>query len=100
MATLDLERDGIIPDETLQTRPSTTDSSESSESISERSPLLEPENNRNGNYKSTETTLEEDQIPVIEGSSEEPSTPKAIAAVIGVLLVGTYNLSSDVLEKL
>jgi hypothetical protein len=67
-------------------------SSESSESVSERASLLGPDSKQVESYKSTEMVGGAEYV-VAEGESmiQEQKTPKAIAAVIGVLLVGSFS---------
>ena len=90
----DLEWDGIAPPPprntgTHENYDSAITSSESSESISERASLLDSDNKQVGNYKSTEIGgAEQDFAEEGEGAVKVQKTPKAIAAVISVLLVG------------
>ena len=94
MANTDLEWDGIAsqaprPTDNVGTYHSSSISSESSESISETNSLLGKDNKQAGTYGATEIhRAEPEVIAETDGTTVVLRTPKAIAAVIGVLLVG------------
>ena len=94
MANTNVEWDGIT---SQAPRPTDDDgiyhssniSSESSESISESDSLLGKDNKQAGSYGATEIRGEEPEVVAeSDGTTEVQKTPKAIAAMIGVLLVG------------
>jgi hypothetical protein len=92
MANTDPEWDGLTPQpprpiDDAENNDSNI-SSESSESISERGSLLGKDNKQVG-YGATEVRGEESDVIVeSDGTTEVQKTPKAIAAMISVLLVG------------
>jgi hypothetical protein len=93
MENTDVEWDAIVPRpaNTVGNHQSTITSSESSESVSESASLLGPDSKQVGNYKSAEIVGGvEDVVAEGESTIREQKTPKAIAAVIGVLLVGSF----------
>jgi len=94
MENTDVEWDAIVPRpaNTVENHQSTITPSESSESVSESASLLGPDSKQVGNYKSAEIVGgAEDVIVEVESTIQEQKTPKAIAAVIGVLLVGNFS---------
>jgi hypothetical protein len=94
MENQDVEWDAIVPRpaNTAYNYDSAVISSESSESVSEGASLLGIDNKQIGNYKSTEIVGSGDDVVVeSESTLQEQNTPKAIAAVIGVLLVGNIS---------
>jgi hypothetical protein len=86
MAYWDIEHDAITPaDEPTSSHLSSSESSESLESINERVALLDPDN-KGPDYKSSSirsTTSEEDS-----GSISDKITSKSVSAIISLLLVG------------
>ena len=94
MKNQDVEWDAIVPRpaNAAENYGSAVTSSESSESVSESASLLGPDSKQVGNYKSAEIVGgAEDVIVEVESTIQEQKTPKAIAAVIGVLLVGNFS---------
>jgi hypothetical protein len=94
MENTDVEWDAIVPRpaNTIENYDSAITSSESSESVSERASLLGPDSKQVESYKSTEIVGgAEDVVAESESTIQEQKTPKAIAAVIGVLLVGNFS---------
>ncbi|KAN0092359.1 MFS general substrate transporter [Hyaloscypha variabilis] len=99
MANTDPEWDGLTPQPPRPTDDAENNdsniSSESSESISERGSLLGKDNKQVG-YGATEVRGEEsDVIAESDGTTEIQKTPKAIAAMISVLLVGVFISNAD-----
>ncbi len=100
MANGDLEWDGITPQPprptgTPEDYGSTSISSESSESISESASLLKSDSKQVANYGTAEIVGDEqDVVAESDGAIEVLRTPKAIAAIISVLLVGEVYLSN------
>jgi len=94
MANSDLEWDGLTPQPPRPTGvpedydPIST-SSESSESNSERGSLLGKDSKQISNYGAAEVVRgEQDVLAESDGTKTVQQTPRAIAAVISVLLVG------------
>jgi hypothetical protein len=100
MGDADLEWDAMTPQPPRpaglsENYDTITTSSESSESISERESLLGIDNKQAGTYGATEITGgEQDVVAESDGTTEVQNTPRAIAAVISVLLVGKDALSN------
>jgi hypothetical protein len=100
MADTDLEWDAMTPQPPRLTGitenyDSITTSSESSESISERESLLGIDNKQSGTYGATEIIRgEQNVVAESDGTTQVQNTPRAIAAVISVLLVGKDVLSN------
>lgn len=99
MAEPDVEWDGInphVPRPVGDRAPhETTTSSESSESISETGSLLGKDNKQAG-YGTTEIAGGDEVVAEeSEGAVKAQNTPRAIAAVISVLLVGVFISNAD-----
>ena len=100
MANTDLEWDGLTPQPPRPTDvPAgydsthiSSESSESSESISESASLLGKDNKQVSNYGAAEIVGgEQDVLVESNGTIEVQKTPRDIAAVISVLLVGNFS---------
>ncbi len=93
MTDPDVEQDAIAPQPPQENHGTAITTSESSETLSERASLLGLDNKQVGNYKSIEIAeAGQDAADENEGTVEVQKTPRAIAAVISVLLVGNSSL--------